>query len=82
MSNELIIRANTDKLKAFVAHKFESGQLDNSSLVQLIELADEKHLHLKKFVKENQPVNIKPPVAVVYLHSRKMKKAKQVKRNI
>ena len=39
MSNELIIRANTDKLKEFVAQKFECGELDNESLVQLIELA-------------------------------------------
>lgn len=39
MCNELIIRQNTDKLMAFVAQKFERGELDNESLVQLIELA-------------------------------------------
>jgi hypothetical protein len=30
---------NTDKLLRFVSEKFETGELDNDSLVQLIELA-------------------------------------------
>lgn len=33
------IKANTDKLLQFVANKFENNELDNNSLVQLIELA-------------------------------------------
>ena len=32
-------RANTEKLTAFIAQKFQNGELDNDSLVQIIELA-------------------------------------------
>ena len=34
-----ILKENTEKLLQFVATKFENEELDNSSLVQLIELA-------------------------------------------
>lgn len=40
------IRMNTDKLLSFISDKFESKQLDNDSLVQLIELAG-SYLNLK-----------------------------------
>lgn len=33
------IKTNTEKLLQFVAAKFQDGELDNDSLVQLIELA-------------------------------------------
>jgi hypothetical protein len=32
------IRTNTDKTLDFLSQKFESGELDNNSLVQIIEL--------------------------------------------
>jgi len=37
---------NTDKLLNFVSQKFENGELNNDSLVQLIELAG-RYLNLK-----------------------------------
>ncbi len=37
---------NTEKLKTFIANKFEKGELDNESLVQLIELSG-MYLNLK-----------------------------------
>ena len=40
------IRVNTNKLLTFVATKFEANELDNQSLVQLIELAG-SYLNLK-----------------------------------
>jgi len=33
------IRENTDKLIEFVARKFEAGELDNQSLVELLQLS-------------------------------------------
>ena len=33
------IRTNTSKLLSFVSAKFESGELDNDSLIELIQLA-------------------------------------------
>lgn len=33
------IKLNTEKLMAFVAEKFQANELDNESMVQLIELA-------------------------------------------
>ena len=32
------IQRNADKLEIFIAEKFETGQINNSSLVQIIEL--------------------------------------------
>lgn len=40
------IRENTEKLKKFVSDKFMANELDNSSLVELIELAG-VYLNLK-----------------------------------
>jgi hypothetical protein len=37
---------NTDKLLKFIADKFEAGELDNNSLVQIIELSA-SYLNLK-----------------------------------
>jgi hypothetical protein len=36
---QLEIKENTEKLMKFVSEKFEDNQLNNDSLVQLIELA-------------------------------------------
>ncbi len=37
---------NTEKLKNFIAEKFESGEINNQSLVQIIELCGQ-YLNLK-----------------------------------
>jgi hypothetical protein len=49
------IKNNTEKLLQFVAQKFEAAELDNNSMVQLIELAG-GYLNLKTitaYAKEN-----------------------------
>lgn len=49
------IQSNTDKLEIFIAQKFESGQLNNDSLVQIIELCG-AYLNLQSisaYAKEN-----------------------------
>lgn len=38
MENQDKIKENTDKLIRFVAQKFESGELDNQSLVELFKV--------------------------------------------
>ena len=46
MQNQAKIKGNTDKLIHFVATKFESGELDNDSLVELFK-AMGAYLNLK-----------------------------------
>ena len=49
------IKTNTEKLLSFVATKFENNELDNDSLVQLIELSG-RYLNLQtiaNYAKEN-----------------------------
>ncbi len=46
MSQTLTIKEKNDKLKSFIFQKFQDGELDNSSLVQLIEQAG-NYLNLK-----------------------------------
>lgn len=49
------IQSNTDKLEIFIARKFELGQLNNESLVQIIELCG-GYLNLQtisNYAKEN-----------------------------
>jgi hypothetical protein len=56
MSDQLKIKDNTNKLLAFVSEKFEQGELDNDSLVQLIELSG-NYLNLQtisKYAKDNE----------------------------
>ena len=46
MKNDTKIRENTDKLLSFVSEKFESNELDNQSLLELIQLGGD-YLNLK-----------------------------------
>lgn len=46
MSETLTIKEKNEKLKAFIFQKFQDGELDNNTLVQLIEQAG-KYLNLK-----------------------------------
>jgi hypothetical protein len=52
----MLTTENTDKLLRFVSEKFQTGELDNDSLVQLIELA-EAYLNIETipdYAKRNQ----------------------------
>lgn len=56
MSKELTIKEKNDKLKQFIFQKFQDGELDNSTLVELIILAG-NYLNLKTipdYAKENK----------------------------
>lgn len=46
MNETLTIKEKNEKLKTFIFQKFQDGELDNSTLVQLIELAGQ-FLNLK-----------------------------------
>lgn len=55
MNEMLTIKEKNERLKAFIFQKYQDGELDNSTLVQLIELAGQ-FLNLKTipdFAKEN-----------------------------
>ena len=47
MSETLTIKEKNDKLKNFIFQKFQDGELDNDTLVQLIEQAG-NYLNLKQ----------------------------------
>jgi nuclear transport factor 2 (NTF2) superfamily protein len=46
MSKELTIKEKNDKIKQFIFQKYQDGELDNSTLVELIILAG-NYLNLK-----------------------------------